>query len=94
VSNTDTNFDLAPCWRAPCSSHHTVTATCPTGQRLLSGGVSNVGENGGPFGNGGDVEVHQSYPIFNQYGQTWAVDLTSIRGATHVDATAWAICSK
>ena len=94
VSSTDTNFGLAACWRAPCNSHHTVTATCPIGQRLLSGGVSNVGENSGPFGNGGDVEVHQSYPIINQYGQTWAVDLTSIRGATHVDATAWAICTK
>jgi hypothetical protein len=93
MSNTDTNFNLAPCWRAPCTSHHTVTVTCPTGDRLLSGGVTNVGESSGPFGNGGDVEVHQSYPVFNQYGQTWAVDLTSIRGATHVDATAWAVCS-
>jgi len=94
VSNRDTNFNLAHCSEAPCTSHHTVAVTCPGSTRLLSGGVTNVGESSGPFGNGGDVEVHQSYPVINQFGQTWAVDLTSVRGATHVDATAWAICTK
>ena len=65
-----------------------------SGATLLSGGVTDVNDSNGPFGDGGDVEVHQSYPFINQFGQTWAVDLTSINGATNVDATAWAICQR
>ena len=95
VSSTDRDFTLGACHQAPCTSHHTVTVTCPSGHpTLLSGGVTDVNDSNGPFGDGGDVEVHQSYPVINQFGQTWAVDLTSINGATNVNATAWAICQR
>jgi hypothetical protein len=90
VSSTDTDFDLAGCSAAPCTSHHTGAVTCPGSTLLLSGGATSVGESSGPFGDGGDVEIHNSWPASTQ---TWAVDVTSINGATHVDLTVWAICT-
>jgi hypothetical protein len=97
VSNTETNFDLQACSSTPCPSHHTVTVTCPTAHPILiSGGVKSAGvDQGGGYASGGDILVHDTYAdTGNPYGQTYWVDLMSINGATHVNATVIAICAR
>jgi len=97
VTSTETNFDLGACDTAPCASHHTGYAYCPTGKLVLGGGVTTLGVDNGPtyYANGGAVVVHNSKPETSGSPQGWSVDVISPTesGATHITMTVYAICT-
>jgi hypothetical protein len=105
-TSTDTDINIVGCAKGPidfsfgggvsdvgppCADHHFMSVSCPGSTLLLSGGwTSEASPTGPPWANGGDVYADKSYPSGSQ---TWVVDLMSVLGATHVNATVYAVCT-
>ena len=97
-SKTETDFDLGACDAAPCASHHQLQQYCNNGEKVVGGGVTWEGINQAEppiFSNGGAVAISKSYPDATGDPQGWIVDLQSPTedGATHLNATAYAVCA-